>query len=54
MCVCALGLGSPACCPARPQDVVTLYIGDDQTDEDAFRVLKDTEQGACVYVCVCA
>eukprot|EP00983_Pelagomonas_calceolata_P011050 356295-Pelagomonas_calceolata.AAC.4 len=30
-------------------DVVTLYIGDDQTDEDAFRVLKETDQGACLY-----
>ena len=36
------------------RDVVTLYIGDDQTDEDAFRVLKETEQGecACVFMCV--
>ncbi|KAF5837212.1 trehalose-phosphatase-domain-containing protein [Dunaliella salina] len=32
------------------EDVVTLYIGDDQTDEDAFRVLKDTDQGWGILV----
>ncbi len=35
----ALGLRARA-------DVVAIYIGDDHTDEDAFRVLRDTQQGA--------
>lgn len=28
------------------RDVVAVYIGDDHTDEDAFRTLKEAQQGA--------
>lgn len=38
-------LGLRAC-----SDVVAVYIGDDHTDEDAFRVLRDTRQGFGVLV----
>ncbi len=34
------------------QDVVALYIGDDHTDEDAFRVLRDTHSGE-QQLCAC-
>lgn len=36
----ALGLQSQS-------DVVSLYIGDDLTDEDAFKALNDNDLGAC-------
>jgi trehalose 6-phosphate phosphatase len=35
---------------ANSKDVMPLYIGDDQTDEDAFQVLKARGQGYSILV----
>jgi trehalose 6-phosphate phosphatase len=34
----------------QQSDVVSLYIGDDKTDEDAFRVLQDSGAGLGILV----
>lgn len=34
----------------KQSDVVSLYIGDDKTDEDAFRVLQDSGTGLGILV----
>jgi trehalose-6-phosphatase len=40
---------------AAQPDVVAIYIGDDRTDEDAFRVLLENNQGeGCFKFPVCA
>lgn len=31
---------------AQEPDVVAIYVGDDHTDEDAFRTLEETRRGA--------
>jgi trehalose-6-phosphatase len=42
-------------------DVVAIYVGDDHTDEDAFKTLEETQQGGswagqgrAARACVCA
>ncbi|XP_021309202.1 probable trehalose-phosphate phosphatase H [Sorghum bicolor] len=35
---------------AADKDVFLIYVGDDRTDEDAFRVLRAQEQGAEILV----
>ena len=50
------------CFPILQPDVVAIYIGDDRTDEDAFRALQEGQQGGRVWcgggrmeseVCMC-
>ncbi|KAG2493430.1 hypothetical protein HYH03_008249 [Edaphochlamys debaryana] len=35
---------------AQQPDVVAIYVGDDHTDEDAFRTLEETQQGFGILV----
>jgi trehalose 6-phosphate phosphatase len=42
----SLGFGSSS-------DVLPVYIGDDRTDEDAFKVLKKRGQGVGILVTKC-
>jgi trehalose 6-phosphate phosphatase len=48
-----LSLISPSPGFANRSDVLPVYIGDDRTDEDAFKVLRKRGQGIGILVSKC-